>query len=145
MYKLQATNTELTEKVRKLQQSVHELEEKIRMEDLQREYDEFKKPDIDGDDKISRAEFNMYIQNYLQNYPGITIDDFPKWEDFDKDRSGYITFEEYTQQMANQVKKEQKKNGSSRSNDYKLAGLTNLYKETAYADDFEDLFDNLFG
>ena len=135
----------MVEKVNKLQQSVWELEERIRMEELQREYDEFKQPDLDGDDRISRAEFNMYINNYLKNYPGMKPEDFPKWEEFDKDGSGYITFEEYTEQMARQLQNEQKKNASSRSNDHKLAGITNLYKETKYADDFEDLFDNLFG
>jgi len=143
--KLQTSNQELTKTVNLLQKGIQELEEKLREEALQREYDEFKQPDIDGDDRISRAEFNMYIQNYLKNYPGLKPEDYPRWEDFDTDGSGYITFEEYTKQMARQVQNEQKKNTQSRSNDYKLAGVKNMLKETAYADDFDDLFENLFG
>ena len=106
MAKLQTSNQELTKTVNLLQRGIQELEEKLREEALQREYDEFKQPDIDGDDRISRAEFNMYIQNYLKNYPGLKPEDYPRWEDFDTDGSGYITFEEYTKQMARQVQNE---------------------------------------
>ena len=80
---------------------------------IQRDYDEFKQPDIDGDDKISRAEFNMYVKNYLANYPGLTEKDYPKFDDFDHDGDGYVSFEEYAQQMALVASKERQKGEES--------------------------------
>ena len=56
--------------------------------------------DVDGDDRISRAEFNSYVKNYLSNYPGLSEKDYPNFEDFDHDGDGYISFQEYGQQMA---------------------------------------------
>jgi len=79
---------------------VRRVEEKARLGALQRDYDEFKQPDIDGDDRISRAEFNLYVKNYLRNYPGLAEKDYPKWEDFDHDGNGYVSFAEYSKQMA---------------------------------------------
>mmetsp|Transcript_27003 Transcript_27003/g.79789 ORF Transcript_27003/g.79789 Transcript_27003/m.79789 type:complete len:83 (-) Transcript_27003:463-711(-) len=81
------------------------------MEAVQRDYDEFKQPDIDGDDRISRAEFQMYVKNYLSNYPGLAEKDYPKYEDFDHDGDGYINFQEYAQQMALQVQQAEKNSG----------------------------------
>ena len=73
------------------------------MDAMQRDYDEFKQPDVDGDDRISRAEFNMYVKNYLANYPGLAEKDYPRFEDFDHDHDGFVSFSEYSQQMALQV------------------------------------------
>ena len=67
---------------------------------MQRDYDEFKQPDLDGDDRISRGEFNLYVKNYLSNYPGLSEADYPRFDDFDHDRDGSISFQEYAQQMA---------------------------------------------
>ena len=67
-----------------------ETTEKHEMESLQREYDEFKQPDVDGDDRISRTEFTAYVRDYLSNYPGLTEKDYPKFEDFDHDGDGYV-------------------------------------------------------
>jgi len=78
-------------------------EAKHELEALQRDYEEFKQPDIDGDERISRAEFNMYIKNYLANYPGLSEKDYPKFEDFDHDGDGFVSFQEYSQQMALQA------------------------------------------
>lgn len=85
VYKLTEQNQELQYAVQSLQGTLRELQEKHELEALQRDYDEFKQPDIDGDDRISRAEFNMYVKNYLSNYPGLSEKDYPRFEDFDHD------------------------------------------------------------
>jgi hypothetical protein len=83
VYKLTEQNTELQYLVEQLKETLKKTEAKHELEAIQRDYDEFKQPDIDGDDKISRAEFNMYVKNYLANYPGLSEKDYPKFEDFD--------------------------------------------------------------
>ena len=105
VYKLQEQNAELAQAVQKLQTDLQIAESDREMDSMQRDYDEFKQPDVDGDDQISRAEFSMYVKNYLSNYPGLSEKDYPKFEDFDHDRDGYVSFSEYSKQMAIQAKK----------------------------------------
>mmetsp|Transcript_17205 Transcript_17205/g.20482 ORF Transcript_17205/g.20482 Transcript_17205/m.20482 type:complete len:153 (-) Transcript_17205:31-489(-) len=100
VYKLQQQNAELAYVVEQYQEALKKAEEDREIEAIQRDYDEFKQPDLDGDDRISRAEFNMYVKNYLSNYPGLSEKDYPKFEDFDHDGDGHIGFQEYAQQMA---------------------------------------------
>lgn len=88
VYKLSEQNQELQLYVEQLKDALQTTEAKHELEALQRDYDEFKQPDIDGDDRISRAEFNMYVKNYLSHYPGLTEKDYPKFEDFDHDNDG---------------------------------------------------------
>jgi hypothetical protein len=80
VYKLTDQNTELQSMVERLKDALRETEAKHELEALTRDYDEFKQPDIDGDDRISRAEFNMYVKNYLSNYPGLKESDYPRFE-----------------------------------------------------------------
>ena len=105
--------------------------------------------DVDGDDMISRAEFNMYIKTYLSNYPGLSEKDYPKFEDFDYDKNGYINFQEYSQQMAVQAKKaEQDKRRAQQSGSTSQQQKANLkahaYKglsgEAKVGNDFDDLY-----
>lgn len=103
VYKLGDQNNLLQEQIQQLTELVKNTEAKAELEALQRDYDEFKQPDLDSDDRISRAEFNMYVKDYLSNYPGLTEKDYPKFEDFDHDGDGYVSFEEYSQQMAVQA------------------------------------------
>jgi hypothetical protein len=63
--------------------------------------------DTDGSRKISKAEFDRYVREYLANYPGLKPEDIPRWESFDHDHSGQITFEEYNDQMMKEIKKAQ--------------------------------------
>jgi len=105
VYKLQEQNAELAQAVQKLQATLQNAESDRELESMQRDYDEFKQPDVDGDDRISRAEFAMYVKNYLSNYPGLTEKDYPKFEEFDHDGDGYVSFGEYSKQMAQQAKK----------------------------------------
>ena len=63
--------------------------------------------DTDGSKKISKGEFDRYVREYLANYPGLRPEDIPRWENFDHDHSGQITFDEYNQQMMKEIRKAQ--------------------------------------
>ena len=63
--------------------------------------------DTDGSKKISKHEFDKYVREYLMNYPGLKPEDIPRWENFDHDHSGQITFDEYNQQMLKEIRKAQ--------------------------------------
>ena len=149
VYKLQEQNAELATLVQKLQTQYQKAEQDREMEHIQRDYDEFKQPDLDGDDRISRAEFNMYVKNYLSNYPGLTEKDYPKFDDFDHDGDGYVSFQEYSKQMAVQVKKaEQEKRRAeqrgtgTKSASQKAAALKGLYGESKNGNSFDEMYSN---
>ena len=108
VYKLQQQNAELQYVAEQYKEALKQVQTEWENDKLQRDWDEFKQPDVDGDEKISRAEFNMYVKNYLANYPGLTEKDYPKFEDFDHDGDGYISFQEYAQQMALTVQQAEK-------------------------------------
>ena len=112
VYKLQQQNAELAYVVEQYQEAINNVADEREKDKLQREFDEFKQPDVDGDDRISRAEFNMYVKNYLSNYPGLTEKGYPKFEDFDHDGDGFIGFQEYAQQMALTVQQAEKEKAS---------------------------------
>ena len=111
--KLQENNAELEAYIKTLGDAIKGLTEEHELEAVQRDYDEFKQPDIDGDDRISRAEFNMYIRDYLSNYPGMKPEDYPRFDDFDHDNDGFISFQEYAEQMALAVQKAEKQQAAS--------------------------------
>ncbi|KAL9191480.1 hypothetical protein ACHAXT_001186 [Thalassiosira profunda] len=130
-----------------LQRSLSNTNEKHEMENLQREYEEFQQPDVDGDDRISRTEFNAYVKNYLSNYPGLTEKDYPKFEDFDHDKDGYVSFQEYAQQMAVQAQQAeldqyyaQSQGQSGNKEAQKANALYDLYGSSTGSDGFNDLY-----
>lgn len=151
VYKLQEHNIELQYSVANLKETLRQVQEEVELDRLQRDYDEFKQPDIDGDDRISRAEFNSYVNTYLKNYPGLKDSDYPAFEDFDHDRDGYVSFQEYAKQMSAQVAKAekeqkiaQKTSSASRNSNAnaKVSGLKDLLGETKKVDSFQDLYSN---
>uniref|UniRef100_A0A7S2R5Y4 EF-hand domain-containing protein n=1 Tax=Eucampia antarctica TaxID=49252 RepID=A0A7S2R5Y4_9STRA len=149
VYKLQEQNAEMAYLVEQLQTQYQRVEQEREMEAIQRDYDEFKQPDLDGDEQISRAEFNMYVKNYLSNYPGLGENDYPKFEEFDHDGDGYVSFQEYAQQMAVQVKKAEKEKRradqqgvGSNTAKQKAAALKGLYGDAKKGDSFNDLYAN---
>lgn len=136
VYKLSEQNQQLQDYIEQLTDTLQKTEAKHEMEAIQRDYDEFKQPDIDGDDRISRAEFNMYVKNYLSNYPGLAEKDYPKFEDFDHDGDGYVSFQEYAQQMALQAQQAERDQlygdgggGGGSSTTQGQQGLDELYKQ----------------
>ena len=149
VYKLQEQNAELVKVVQQLQETLKKAEEKRELDAMQRDYDEFKQPDVDGDDRISRAEFNMYVKNYLRNYPGLTEKDYPKFEDFDHDHDGFVSFSEYSKQMKVQAKKAERdaikahQTGSPQAAQKagtKAAAYHGLSGQNKRADSFDDLY-----
>jgi hypothetical protein len=113
VYVLQQQNADLVGLVEQYKAAIQQIQTDVENEQLQRDWDEFKQPDIDGDDSISRAEFKMYIKNYLSNYPGMTEKDYPEFDDFDHDGDGKISFQEYSQQMALVVQQAEKEKAAS--------------------------------
>ena len=149
VYKLQEQNAELVKVVQQLQEHLQKAEQKKQADAMQRDYDEFKQPDVDGDDRISRAEFNMYVKNYLSSYPGLAEKDYPRFEDFDHDHDGFVGFAEYSKQMKVQAKKAEKEairaqqSGSAaaanRANN-KAAAYQGLSGQNNRKDSFDDLY-----
>ena len=147
VFKLEEQKTEQKIIIDQLQKSLEKTNEDHEMENLQREYDEFKQPDTDGDDRISRTEFASYVKNYLSNYPGLTEKDYPKFEDFDHDGDGYVSFQEYAQQMAVQAQQAeldqyyaQSQGQSGQKEAQKANALYDLYGSAAGSDGFNDLY-----
>ena len=154
VYKLEEEKAALQMNNDQLQRSLSKTNEDHEMENLQREYDEFKQPDLDGDDRISRTEFASYVKNYLANYPGLTEADYPKFEDFDHDGDGYVSFTEYAQQMAVQAQQAELEQyyaqSEGRSGDKEAAKANALYDMSfsamgadGKADNFNDLYAQL--
>lgn len=128
VYKLSEQNQQLQQQIEELKEILSTTEAAHELEALQRDYDEFKQPDIDGDDRISKAEFNMYVKNYLSNYPGLSEKDYPKFEDFDHDGDGFVNFQEYSQQMALQAQQaELEEMYSGEQNNEKAKAYNDLY------------------
>lgn len=138
VYKYMETNQQLMYQVETLQNEVLDAKDKAANEEIQRDYEEFQQPDIDGDDRISRAEFNLYVKNYLSNYPGLQEKDYPKFEDFDHDGDGYVGFQEYAHQMKLQVKQAEQdaidSNSKSKANALQgmLSGSTSSKNQDIY-------------
>lgn len=91
--------------IKKLYKIVEELEQDA----VKRDYEEFKAPDADNDDMISQAEFNTYVEKYLKSFPELSEQDFPKFEEFDVDENGKVSFEEWQQFLVTQKLNEQSK------------------------------------
>ncbi len=86
------------QELKKLYKIVEELEQDA----LKRDYEEFKAPDADHDDLISRSEFNTYVEKYLKSFPELSEQDFPKFEEFDADENGKVSFPEWQQFLIDQ-------------------------------------------
>ena len=142
VYKMQETINEYAAQAEQYRNYAVQVQEQAELDSLQRDYEEFKQPDIDGDDRISRAEFNMYVKNYLANYPGLAEKDYPRFEDFDHDRDGFVSFTEYAQQMALQVQQAEwdVQNGGGTAATQRAAALSGLSGETQKAQHFNDLY-----
>jgi Ca2+-binding EF-hand superfamily protein len=68
----------------------------------------------------------------LANYPGISEKDYPHFDDFDHDGDGYVSFQEYAQQMALQASKaEAEAHQSTGADRQKQQALNDLYKSAS--------------
>jgi len=150
VYKLQEANAELQYTAEYLKKELESTVNKHEEERVQRDYDEFTQPDVDGDDRISRAEFQMYIKDYLANYPGLEPKDYPRFEDFDHDNDGYINFAEYSKQMLLQAKQAETAthtaarkgdDATARKEAYRTQALAGLTGESQRVNNFDDLYE----
>lgn len=122
-------------------QKLYKAYEELEKETVERDYEEFKAPDTDNDDMISRKEFNIYVQKYLSSFPELSEKDFPKFDEFDLDGDGLVSFDEWQQFLFQQKQMEAKKNkadkqgGNSAYNDL----LNALYEQTSHSDGFNSL------
>lgn len=147
VYKLEESKAELQLVNEQLQRTLAKTHEDHESENLEREYDEFKQPDVDGDDQISRAEFAMYVKDYLSSYPGLQEKDYPKFEDFDHDGDGFVSFTEYAKQMGEQARLAeleqyyaQSEGETGRKEAQKANALYDLYSSSTGSDGFQDLY-----
>lgn len=132
-------------------QKVYQAYQKLDEETVERDYEEFKAPDTNNDDMISRAEFNTYVRKYLSSFPELSEKDFPKFEEFDLDGDGMVSFDEWQQFLVLQKEQEAKKgktraigDGSdSKKNDVYNDLLNALYEQSYESDSFDSLNRNM--
>lgn len=77
-----------------LQQQNAEMQQYIDQTTMNQLDGEFSLADTNNDNKVSRAEFNMYKNDYLKKNPDMASQ-FPRFEDFDPDSNGLISKSEY--------------------------------------------------
>lgn len=128
-------------------QKLYKAYDELEKETIERDYEEFKAPDTDNDDMISRTEFNTYVRKYLSSFPELSEKDFPKFEEFDLDHDGQVSFEEWQKFLvqqkimeANKAKEGQAAQGGNSQYDALLAAL---YEQSNQADSFNSLQKNM--
>ncbi|KAG5193043.1 hypothetical protein JKP88DRAFT_268932 [Tribonema minus] len=93
-------------RIEELQQAAVDAGMDISATQAEVDYEEFKQPDANHDNRISRAEFNAYIADYLRQYPHLRREDMPKFEDFDSSRDGSVNFKEWQMYLERQRKED---------------------------------------
>ncbi len=119
-------------------QKLYKAYDELEKETLERDYEEFKAPDTNNDDMISRAEFNTYVRKYLSSFPELSERDFPRFEEFDLDGDGIVSFEEW-QQFLYQQKLLEAQKGQAGKKDSQTDLLNALYQQATQADSFNSL------
>ena len=122
---------------------LYALYDELEKESIERDYEEFKAPDTNNDDMISRTEFNTYVRKYLSSFPELSEKDFPKFEEFDLDHDGNVSFEEWQQFLYQQKLLEQQKakagTGKSGTTSAYNELLNALYEQSHSSDSFNSL------
>jgi len=72
-----------------------QLQEYIQATTVQQLADEFRMADTNSDNRVSRLEFEQYKRQYLKQHPEADPSMFPRFEDFDPDYNGMVTFTEH--------------------------------------------------
>ena len=96
---------------------------------------------------ISREEFDTYVRKYLSSFPELSEKDFPKFEEFDLNHDGIVSFDEWQEFLAQQKIKEAEKakagttKGSGDANYNDL--LNQLYEQSYQSDGFNTLNKNM--
>ena len=124
-------------------QKLYKAYAELEKETLERDYEEFKAPDANNDDMISREEFNVYVRKYLSSFPELAEKDFPTFEEFDLNGDGQVSFDEWQQFLYQQKLKEAKKKEQGKSSQNAYSDLLNaLYEQSNKADSFSSLQKN---
>lgn len=89
-----ALYTKYYQDVLSLQTQNQELQQYAALIQQQQLDTEFDLADFDGDNRVSRAEFETYKRQYLAKHPEMA-DQFPSFEQFDPDRNGMVTKAEH--------------------------------------------------
>ncbi len=111
-------------------QKLYKAYEGLEKDSLERDYEEFKAPDTDGDDKVSREEFAIYVRKYLSSFPELSEKDFPKFEEFDLDGDGIVSFAEWQRFLQQQKLIEASKDKKSTDDGAYGELLKQLYAQT---------------
>jgi hypothetical protein len=78
-----------------------------------------------------------HAARYTHIIIGLTEKDYPKFEDFDHDGDGYVSFQEYSQQMALQAQQAELDAMYGSGKDGKKAeAIKNLYESTKKGSNF---------
>ena len=110
-------------------QTLYKAYKSMEKDNLERDWDEFKAPDTDGDDKVTKEEYAIYVRKYLQSFPELTEADFPKFDDFDLDADGVVSFAEWQKYLQQQKLKEATKSADKQDDKY-AEMLKSLYSKT---------------
>lgn len=138
-----ATSKQWQQEYQKLYDAYQEMEK----DTIERDYEEFKAPDTDGDDIISKEEFNTYVKKYLSSFPELSERDFPRFEEFDLNGDGKVTFDEwqtflYQQKLKEQAAAKNKDKGSKDNSAYSDL-LNALYESSSQSEGFSSLQKNM--
>ena len=131
-------------------QKLYKAYEALENETLERDYEEFKAPDTNNDEMISRAEFAVYVKKYLSSFPELTEKDFPKFEEFDLNGDGMVSFQEWQKFLKLQKQQEKAKQlhqsahhdhtGSQKQQNTQYADLLEaMYNQAGSSDSFNSL------
>jgi hypothetical protein len=133
-YQLRLLEAEQT--IQQLQQAAVDAGMDLSYTQSQLDYEEFKQPDLNNDDMITREEFNAYIRMYMQTYPHIKREDMPRFEDFDLNGDGIVSFKEWEIYLDHQRRAEDE---TAYNNDVMNA----LYEQTHKSQGFNDVYNNM--
>lgn len=111
-------------------QKLYKAYEALEKDSLERDYEEFKAPDTDGDDKVTREEYAIYVRKYLASFPELSEKDFPKFDEFDLDADGTVSFAEWQRYLKQQKLKEAQKSQEEKGDGQYSQLLQQLYQKS---------------
>ena len=120
-------------------QKLYKAYESLETDTIKRDYEEFKAPDTDGDDQVSREEFAIYVRKYLSSFPELSEKDFPKFDEFDLNGDGIVSFAEWQQFLKQQKLKEASGVGNANEGSAYSDLLNALYSDTYTSNNFDNL------
>ena len=120
-------------------QKLYKAYEGLETDTIKRDYEEFKAPDTDGDDQVSREEFAIYVRKYLSSFPELSEKDFPKFDEFDLNGDGIVSFAEWQQFLKQQKLAEAQKGKKEEGGSAYSELLNQLYKDTYKSGSFDKL------